>query len=160
MITGWSEYLNYKFPVPTADDRRRVEQHIGYKLPDRYWEIAKEHQGEIPIPDSIVLKTGVMESCGVFLHVFDPDRLTDPAAAVAASYALVSSLRGMKRYYPRGIVPFSDDTGGNKMAFDFRTPGESSIVFVNHNVGGEDALTFVAPNFTAFLERLVPDTKE
>lgn len=160
MITGWSRYLRYTFPVPTLEDRARLEQYIGHKLPEHYWELILEHQGEIPNPAFVILNTGATERCGVFLHVFDPMSLTDPSALRVRNYAVFRRYASMRGDYPEDVVPFSDDTAGNYMAFDFRSGGEPSIVFVDHNVQGEAGLTPIAPNFEAFLNMLVPDPED
>lgn len=152
MIERWKNYLDFDFPVPTTEDRRALEVEIGHTLPQSYWSVVSQHQGHIPDPDGVPRPDGRPdERVGVFLYVLSPDKLED---AEVFGYGVSVALGNMADLYPPGIVPFSDDTGGNNLAFDFRTGPDPAIVFVDHNVAGERGLTRVAPNFAALLALL------
>ena len=48
-----------------------------------------------------------------------------------------------------------DDTGGNLWAFDYRTdPAAPSIVLIDHELGGEEGVIVVAPDFASLLIRI------
>lgn len=152
MITAWTDYLQYDFPTPTEDDRRALETEIGYALPQEYWDVVAEHQGHIPDPDGVPRGDGKPdERVGVLLYVVPTETMED---SEQFGYGVLVALENMASLYPEGIVPFSDDTGGNNLAFDFRTGPDPAIVFVDHNVAGEAGLTTVAPSFTALIEML------
>ncbi|MGF3025693.1 SMI1/KNR4 family protein [Methylobacterium aquaticum] len=151
MSAEWIDYLDFAFPRPTGDDRRRIEETVGHRLPDAYWHDVETHQGHTRRPDRIVLDNGRPERLGVYLYVVQPDRVEDEEAR---SYDLVSAFEDIRAAYPPGLVPFSDDTGGNRFAFDYRGGGKPGIVFVDHNVEGEAGVTPAAPDYETLIARL------
>lgn len=148
----WEPYLSYKLPQVTTEDCKNLERVVGHKLPEAYWEIVKLHQGQCPEPGTFIIPgTGAQEQVGVLLHIFSQSRVPAPRAQM---YGVISQYKNMKRLYHPDVVPFSNDTGGNRVAFDFRSGTEPSVVFANHNFAGDYGLSFVAPNFTALLKML------
>lgn len=154
MISHWKDYLGYAFPAPTAQDRQALEAAVGHRLPDAYWQLAATNQGKIPEPSGVPRPDGRPdEQFGVLLYALPIERMEQTEVF---GYGVLVALDNLAALYPAGIVPFSDDTGGNNLAFDFRAGDEPAIVFVDHNVAGERGLTKIAPNFTALLEALRP----
>lgn len=146
----WQNYLSKTFDQPTELDRARIERRIGYRLPESYWQLVVREQGRSPQEASIDLPVEGEVMFGILLLVLAGDRLQ-----VEASYSVERSLDNMQDFYPNGIVPFADDTGGNYWAFDFRrNPATPSIVFVDHEIDGEDGLTRAAGSFDDFIARM------
>ena len=80
---------------------------------------------------------------GILLLVLNAERFQGKEA---------SCYNAITGYYPKRIVPFADDTGGNYWTFDFRAnAAEPSMVFINHEVAGEEGVTRAADNFAAFM---------
>lgn len=154
MILSWVDYLNYDFPAPTNEERDKIEQEIKQTLPTDYWDLVKYHQGHIPKPNQVILQNAkaTREMFGVLLYVVDSSRVT---SKLVRGYSLLNAFDCMRNYYPTGIIPFADDTGGNYLAFDFRSSLEGAIVFVNHEIEGEKGLTLVASCFSKLIDSLV-----
>jgi hypothetical protein len=154
MITCWKKYVNYDFQKPSIIDRNYIERLIGQKYPNEYWNLVEKYQGYIPDPDYFILKkTGREETFGVLLHVFEQSQLKKHISGIYSAIVRYGIFRGR---YASEIIPFSDDTGGNQLAFDFRNKPNPSIVFVDHNLSGDDGLAFVANNFSELLDMLSP----
>lgn len=144
----WEPYLRAALPNPTEEDRTRLEALAGGPLPDRYWEIAIAHQGEAL--DENLVQDPAFEAF-VLLLVSSSERLEK----ADASYSIATTASQIMPRYPSGLLPFADDTGGNLWAFDYRTnPANPSIVFIDHELEGEAAVTAVAADFGALLKRI------
>ncbi|PSJ39717.1 SMI1/KNR4 family protein [Allosphingosinicella deserti] len=144
----WEPYLRAKLPVPTQDDLSRLEALAGGELPLGYWELAIAHQGEAL--DESLVQDPAFEAF-VLLLVLPPERLTK----TEVSYSIGFAIEHVMPRYPTGLLPFADDTGGNLWAFDYRaTPGAPSVVFIDHELDGEEALSPVAPDFASLLSRI------
>ncbi len=152
MIDSWKPKFDYSFPRPTAEDRASLEAQIGFTVPDAYWSVVADHQCQIPKPNGVPRPDGRPdEQFGYLLHVLQPEALK---GTPYFGRGVLVALSNMAEFYPKGIVPFSDDTGGNNLAFDFRSSQEPPIVFVDHEVAGEAGLTQIAPSFAALLDTL------
>ncbi|WP_338664472.1 SMI1/KNR4 family protein [Pararoseomonas sp. SCSIO 73927] len=150
MSDGWTPYLRSDFPEAGDEDRARIEAETGHRLPEDYWRLARANQGRVPDPEYVRLEGGGRARIGVFLFLIERERVTRTGER---SYGLLSAFRGAQEMYPAGIVPFSDDTGGNFMAFDYRGGGEPAIVFLDHETEGEAGITRVAPDFGTMMGR-------
>ena len=149
MSDGWTPYLRSDLPEATETDRARIEAEIGHRLPETYWALARLNQGRVPAPKYVPLEGGGRANIGVFLYLVERERVTRPGER---SYSLLSAFQGLQELYPAGIVPFSDDTGGNFMAFDYRgSAGEPAVVFVDHETPGEAGLIPAAKDFEALM---------
>lgn len=69
----------------------------------------------------------------MFLFLIERARVERPGERSDGVLSAVQALAGL---CPAGIVPFSDDTGGNVMAFDHRGGAEPAVVFVDHETDG------------------------
>ncbi|MET0269520.1 MAG: SMI1/KNR4 family protein [Sphingomonas sp.] len=142
----WEEYVGQGLPTPTAADRARIEQAGGGAVPDDYWDLVRAHQGQVAEEQEKPAPGHGPEGLGVLLLAISPE-----AAGRDASYCIATCLRNMADYYPAGLLPFADDTGGNYWAFDFRYGGAPRIVFIDHEIAGEAGITPVAADFTVFM---------
>lgn len=145
-MSHWKPYLRTAFPPPTQADRARLERLAAARLPDRYWRLVCEHQGEV-LDGYVALADEGELNFGVLLLACPPE-----GAGRHASYCIEDCFRSMEDRYPVALLPFADDTGGNYWAFDFRTaPANPPVVFVDHEGLDEDGITLTAENFEAFL---------
>ncbi len=146
-MNPWEPYLKVALPRPTDADRARLERLAGASLPDLYWSLVSEHQGEVLDEELVELPEGGFP-LGVLLLASPPDKLSKSHA----SYCVETCLLLMRPSYPAGLFPFADDTGGNYWAFDFRTnPGSPAVVFIDHEIEGEDGVTRKADSLGAFM---------
>jgi hypothetical protein len=144
----WEPYLRAVLPETTAAHRQRLETLLGSPLPDRYWSLAVTHQGEGLDEEAIA---DPQFSSLILLLVLPPEAV----GQAEASYCVESCFGDIQDRSPPGLLPFADDTSGNLWAFDARThPGDPAIVFIDHELTGDDAVFPVAPNFGAFMAML------
>lgn len=138
----WEAYTAQDVPPSDDRDRTRIEAAIGGRLPDAYWALVVAHQGNIPEESE-----GDPPPIGVLLLANAPDSVEKDER----SYCIEWCWEAMRDRYPAGLLPFSDDTGGNVWAFDFRRdPERPAVVFIDHEIEGEDGITPVAPDFAAY----------
>jgi len=131
-------------------DRKRLENYIKGRLPDSYWRLVCKHQGSI-LSVTVEMPRRERVNFGVLLLV---NSMNDERENY--SYCVDFCFDGMQGYYPERILPFSDDTGGNYFAFDFReNPDVPSIAFVDHEIQGEGGIIHVASNFDLFMAALI-----
>ena len=144
----WEPYLRAALPVVTEEDRARLETLAGGPLPPEYWDLAQRHQGEAL--DQDLVQDPVFEAF-ILLLVAPAERLGKGEASYSIDFAVTHT---MPRY-PTSLLPFADDTGGNLWAFDYRVdPASPSVVFIDHELDGEEGVTPVAPDFAALLARI------
>lgn len=142
----WEDYIGQGLPAPTEIDRARLERAGGGALPDSYWALVQAHQGQIRRGHEIEVSGQGAVNFGVLLLAIPPARAGDEQ-----SYSIETCLHNMADYYPTGLLPFADDTGGNYWAFDLRRRSAPCIVFIDHELEGEEGLTPIADSFEAFM---------
>ena len=144
----WEPYLRAKLPAATQDDLSRLEALAGGPLPPGYWELAMAHQGEAL--DEDLVQDPAFQAF-ILLLVLPPERV----AKTEVSYSIGFTIEHVMPRYPSGLLPFADDTGGNLWAFDYRAnPDAPSVLFIDHELEGEEALSPVAPDFASLLSRI------
>lgn len=144
----WEPYLRVALPAVTEEDRARLEALAGGPLPPAYWDLAKRHQGEAL--DQDLVQDPAFEAF-ILLLVAPTEWLRKGEASYSVDFAVTHT---MPRY-PAGLLPFADDTGGNLWALDYRVdPASPSVVFIDHELDGEEGVTPVAPDFAALLSRI------
>lgn len=144
----WEPYLRAKLPMPTEEDRARLEAVAGNHLPPGYWELATAHQGDAL--DQDLVQDPAFEAL-ILLLVLPVEQLEKSDA----SYSIAFAMQHTMPRYPAGLLPFADDTGGNLWAFDYRAhPAAPAVVFIDHEVEGDEGVTAVAPDFATLLARI------
>lgn len=144
----WEPYIRAALPVPTEEDRARLEALANASLPPGYWDLAVAHQGEAL--DQDLVQDPAFEAF-VLLLVLPPERLDERHASYSVAFAMEHA---MPRY-PVGLLPFADDTGGNLWAFDYRADSAApAIVFIDHELEGAEGVVAVAPDFASLLVRI------
>jgi hypothetical protein len=148
-MSTWEPYLRATLPRPTDADRARLESLAGALLPDQYWQVVCEHQGEVLEGEELELPGEGGINFGVLLLASSPQAV----GKESSSYCVEDCFESMQDRYPAGMLPFADDTGGNFWAFDFRRrTANPAIVFVDHEKLDEEGVTHAADSFEAFMK--------
>jgi hypothetical protein len=126
---------------------------LGVSFPTSYRQVVAVHQGMRPEPDLFDFEEDgeVTESVmGPLFHLLDSD---DPGDL--PDYHIVANYRLKQQALPPHIIPFSQDPGGNAIAFDYREPGgEPPVVFVDHEAADDNCIWPVAGTFSDLLDHL------
>lgn len=132
----------------------RVERRIGRSIPAVYREFLLAHNGGWPEPGDFEITHGNERMAHVSVDWFFP---VDAAAGVDLE-EILTIYRGR---YPEELFPFACDPGGNLICIAVTGEKAEQIWFWDHEEEveegedpGWDNLYYVAPNFSAFLERL------
>jgi len=150
----------YRYRGPGAEDKyiEFVEKNLGVKFPPLYIECVK--QGDfgrikddcfwVTNPYSDEYPNEMMQgSLGAFTS-FNPLGVNVLTDALDLPY-----------FFPKGLLPISDDGGGNYVCFDYRKSGWNDpnppVVFWIHDAAEDKSIAFVANNFGEFLLKLVPN---
>ncbi|ARU54231.1 SMI1/KNR4 family protein [Oleiphilus messinensis] len=145
----WNNYLwdgNHTVDVNSVE---LLESHLGIKFPKDYLDVVMIHQGKVPNPNQIKVG-GRITSVGVlFLITHDNEY---------KGSTIKSNVMYVEDDLPQGIVPIVGSGGGSVFAFDFRKSSDTpSIVFVDSDKEGDDAITFLSDSFSGFLSLLRGD---
>ncbi len=144
MILVWKDFV-WDHAVPATErEVQAVEQALGIRFPHDFRQIAMAHQGQVPRPN----KFAVGKDASIFnnLLIFGDE----------PKYASILRVHELEEeYVPDGVYSFATDPGGNGICFDYRASKDApSIVFSNAEQEGDEAITFLADNFTEFLDSL------
>ena len=142
----WNGYLwaDKKASQSSVESFERAHS-INY--PQDYKSVVKLHQGQVPVPSEIKVRDGITaETC--LMH-FEKEDIKNRSYSVEWNFNnLVEDVGG-------GVIPFAEALGGSVFAFDFRKSKENpTIIFINSDFEGEDAIIPVVNNFTEFMSRL------
>ncbi|MDB9317606.1 SMI1/KNR4 family protein [Nodularia spumigena] len=154
----WQSYLWEQSRPATLSDIERIETALRIHFPNDYRDVVMQHQGEIPqqnLFDFIENNDQTILVMGVLFHF-----LEDKSESGFYTYNILENYKNRRHLLPPQVIPFSEDPGGNCIAFDFRkTPDAPTIVFVDHEAVGEaNWISYIAANFTEFLSLLYEDT--
>jgi hypothetical protein len=142
----WSPYVWPNLCPATLKEIHEIEALWGVSLPEDYKKVATIYQGCTPRPNGIKVLDGTT-GVGVLLTV--SANSTMPEESVQWAYDF------LREHIPLGLYPFARNIGSNYFCFDYRqTPRNPRIVFIYPEGEGEDAILFVADNFTQFLNSL------
>jgi cell wall assembly regulator SMI1 len=153
----WQPYLWERSRPASPADIERVEAGLGVRFPEDYRRAVMEHQGEAPHPnlfDFVEEGKKTTTVMGPLFHFAE-----DAGDESLDSYNVLESYRARGNILPEGVIPFSEDPGGNPIAFDFRRSADSPpVVFVNHEAaGGDEGVWTVAASFSELLDKLYSD---
>jgi hypothetical protein len=144
----WEPYLRAALPAPGPADLGRLQALAAGPLPPGYWGLVTTHQGEI-LDEDLVQDPAFVS---FLLLLVAPSEQLDKACR---SYSIDFAFEHMMPRYPAGLFPFADDTGGNLWAFDYRSdPAHPAIVFIDHELDGDEGVTPEAPDFATLLARI------
>ncbi len=119
-----------------------VEKRVGVNFPEKYVALMQEHNGGRIENNEFVYKdiNGDTNTGSVnMLNLFD----------------LLKEYIDPPEFFPKGLVPFADDGGGDLTCFDYRGCKENPpIVFWVCGDEEGDGIHFVANNFDEFINIL------
>lgn len=119
-----------------------VERRIDINLPEEYVELIKEHNGGYVKNKEFVYRNANNEielGSMYMLNLFD----------------ILKEYINPPEFFPKRLVPFAEDGGGNLTCFDYReTKINPSIVFWVHDDPEGNDVHFVANNFEEFINML------
>ena len=142
------EWQNTREPLPERI-LRGAELLLGVEFPWDYRECVRlNHRGH-PDPNTFRVEgiTTAWGSCVGELLSPDPRAPENVWATIAHLY--------VDGPLPDGLVPVTDDGGGDLVCLDYRGGPESPrVVYWSHEVGGVEGITPIADTFTAFLSLL------
>lgn len=145
----WKNYLwddNHTADIASVES---LEADLCIKFPKDYLKVAMVHQGKVPNPNQINVGEKIT-SVGV-LFLISPDY--DYKGST-----IKSNVMFIEGDVPQGVVPIVGSGGGSVFAFDFRRSSDTpSIVFVDSDKEGDDAITFLSDSFSGFLSMLRDD---
>ncbi|CAM3914800.1 1,3-beta-glucan synthase regulator [Bacillus luti] len=129
----------------TDEHIQQVEQYLGVKFPNDFIECVKKYDGGYPRPKVFDIQ-GLDESTFndlLTLHIDD-------------KYSIVQKYENIKDRLMDGVYPFTSDSFGNFICFDYRSNPESpTIIFWDHEEEEiEDSLYPVCSTFTELLNSL------
>jgi hypothetical protein len=146
------EWKNYLWDDNHTADNASVESleaDLYIKFPKDYLEVATIHQGKVPNPNQIKVEERITSVGVLFLITPDNDY---------KGSTIKSNIMFIEDDVPQGIVPIVGSGGGSVFAFDFRRSSDTpSIVFVDSDKEGDDAITFLSDSFSGFLSMLRDD---
>lgn len=128
-------------------DIRKIEAFCKVTLPVSYVDVMKLHDGGYINNDTFYYYNNNNNKCigniGVMYKILN------------GYESLLGDLIDPPEFFPKGLIPFADDGGGNLTCFDYRNCTENPpIVFwVCGDPEGEDT-HFVAKNFEEFVNML------
>jgi len=121
----------------------KVERSLNVKFPEDYKECVLEYNGGYPKPN--VFKFENSEGEAVFNDLL----------SFTGDYSLEAVYESSKSYLPADIIPFARDPFGNLICFDYRKEdNQPTLVFVDHEVQGEDPTYPICNTFTELLDKL------
>ena len=144
------KWRSAKPPLPESVVRG-AELILGYVLPSSYRSLVQQwpsgHPDRSDFPVQGGGRRGSWISCVGVLLSLDP-RHTDNVFECLKNLAIDDQL-------PDGLLPVSDDGGGDLICLDYRHNSSApEVVYWAHELSGEEAVVPIAPSFDAFLELL------
>lgn len=132
-------------------DIKRVEKRLGVRLPQDLREHYRLHNGGRPRP-RFFLAYGDAYDVDNFLSMNTGANGT----SFEETYAL---LVDQSPEFPRGYIPFADDSSGDLFLYSVRPESYGSIMFISHeDYEDEDRyVVFLAPSLKEFLEALTEE---
>ncbi len=147
---------NYYAPPPSDELIAEVEQELGYKLPDSYIWLMKQHNGGLTNKDCFPTKTPTSwaEDHVAIFGILGINR--DKKYSISKSTKFM--IEGWE--YPAiGVAICDCPSAGHDMIFlDYREcgpMGEPKVVHVDQELDYE--ITYLAENFEEFVRGLVPE---
>ena len=138
----WGNNENLLFSPANAVDIQAVEKYASIILPDLYKALMLQHNGGY----TKSLSVEYQNEAGIATYGFEM------MMPLVSSNDCVGILEYLKdEILPKGLIPFSDDGGGNFLCFDYRKSDQNpSIVLWIH----DESIHFIAHNFDDFLKML------
>lgn len=146
MNVTWNNYLWDEDHIASISQVEEIESKLNIKFPEDYLDVASQHQGKTPVPCGT--SSGSMLT--ILLHFENDPSNKKYTSSIIRKHEIITR----EKYSPL-IIPFAKAGGASLFCLDFRdSKNNPSIIFLDWDYfgdGDEDALHFVAKNFTEFL---------
>jgi hypothetical protein len=132
------------------------EKDFDVQLPDIYKDLVRLRDGGLLQKDLFYYnyKNDYWRNCvGRFLYWQKED---------SSSYysSLTNLYQDPPEFFPKGLIPFSQDGGGNYLCFDYRNSKENPpIVFWHHAVEENEGIFYLADSFEEFINNLKDESE-
>jgi len=128
------------------DDLDAAEVSMGVILPSKLREHYLLQNGGVPDKTCYPFEGDLYS-----VRWFFPIKYGVPTRTLEATYARVADA------IPAGLIPFTNDGGGNLYCYSVKQPTMHSICYWDHEMSDEpdEAITVLAPSLKAFLEALI-----
>lgn len=143
------EFLNEKESLVPADIDA-VEAELGFRFPEQFRNHYLAHNGGMPMPNCLK-RNGEYWSVNEIYSI----KYGKKGGSLERCYNMV--VVGGEDYFPRGLVPFAQDGGGDLYCFRVDGPREGSICCWQHEYPDhpERATVDLADDLDSFLAALV-----
>ena len=143
------EFLNEKEPL-TPSDIDAVEVALGFKFPEQIRKLYLAHNGGMPMPNCF-------EQKGEYWSVNEIYSLKYGTKGSSLERCYIMVVVGGEEYFPRGLVPFAQDGGGDLFCFRVGGAREGSICcwLHEHPENPKEAVVDLADDIDSFLAALV-----
>jgi hypothetical protein len=122
----------------------KIEEALGVNLPKDYIECARINNGGYPSKEAFDFGTRTEVVFNRLLSFHE-----------SKNNYIVSVFNGLRELLTDEIYPFASDPFGNYLCFDYSSGGKSAvIVFWDHELAPEKAISKVCNTFTELLEKL------
>lgn len=145
----FKEWYSGNTKLDNAQAMSMFEQSEGIKLPFAYKELVKFRDGGELEKDLFFYHDGRLKrnSIGFFL-CWQEDTLGE-------GETMQRGVNSPPEFFPKGLIPFAPDGGGNYICFDYRNCKENPlIVFWHHEIEENEGIFHLADSFEDFLNSL------
>ena len=150
--------LEYAFPnPPLKESSKDILKNFPFKLPHKYLEILKEHDGGNLSYDFKYYNRSMKDYFGSGIGALF-------GLSCEKEYNLINCYDDPPEFFPKNLVPFGENGGGDDVCFDYRDNPKTDdppVVHWFHEAVESESVSFVAENFEEFLSLLKePDEVE
>jgi len=143
MNLKWEKYLSDVDNIASDEGIKKFETEHQIVFPPEYIDLVKAHQGEVPGNFVVNVGKGITPA-GVLFH-FDK-------SGAHTGYSIEKVLHNIQDEFPENVIPFQSAGGGCHFAFNYRENSSTpSIIFIDSDYEGDEAIIPIADNFTEFL---------
>ena len=129
---------------------QEIENHIAVSFPENFKTLISEYDGESP-----------NQECLDFYDTNNNKNISTSAHFLSFKErwygSLLSTYQNPPEFFPKGLIAFAEDGGGNLICFDYRKGKDNAnppIVFWNHEADIGKDISFIADSFDEFLSML------
>ncbi len=153
MKINWDNYIWDDTNLDGLEKLPDFEKKTGIKFPIEYLEIITKHQGKTPEPSIFKIGDKFTTVFNTLYH-FSSDEDNDFCN-------LEKRYESLKENYSDKIIPFGDTPSDDSICFDYRESANNpKIIYIIHELSGDESVKFVADSFTEFLDMLYEDEEE
>ncbi len=145
----WEHYIWDEGHDATSEQVKLVEEKLKIHFPEDYLDVAMKEHGKAPQPCVITVGSG--STCINNLLHFE----IDSNDRDNYMYSIIRKHELLKDDQNPLIIPFAKAGGASVFCFDYRKSNKSpTVIFVDSDYEGEEAIHTIAKNFTEFLSML------